>query len=133
VHRYSSTWFKKIREVRQAYFIQKLVKLLNIDQIRLDLTRVLQLKGWRALKFGVKLPQTAGTFDIVAISKGLRKRTLVIAIATDTHDANLAAMLLASLEPKYQKVIYLAIGDPLFVMKATDISIITDMDQLPLA
>jgi hypothetical protein len=104
---------------------------LDFTEISKQIAIELEKNGWGDIKFSSKLPNSSGTFDVVAKSKGFRKKQLVIAIGSDPNDATIASMLLNGLDDKFQKVIYLAHGDPRFVSAPSDIKIISDLTQIP--
>jgi len=106
---------------------------LDFTEISRQIATELEKNGWGNIKFGVKLPNSSGTFDVVAKSKGFRKRQLVITIGSDPNDATIASMLLNGLDDKFQKVVYLIHGDPRFVSASSDIKIINDLAQIPKA
>ncbi|MHA1990627.1 MAG: hypothetical protein ACW981_17075 [Candidatus Hodarchaeales archaeon] len=106
---------------------------MDFTEISKQIAIELEKNGWGGIKFSAKLPNSSGTFDVVAKSKGFRKRQLVISIGSDPNDATIASMLLNGLDDKFLKVIYLAYGDPRFVSAPSDIKIINDLTQIPKA
>ena len=104
---------------------------MDIITVQQEIANEIMKKGWKDNKFSMRLPESSGTFDIVAVSRGLRKKTLVLTIATDPSDAEIASVLLLGLDTKYQRIIYLLFGDPLFVQVPDSIKIITQYENLP--
>ena len=104
---------------------------MDIVVVQKEMANILMKKGWKDIRFSTRLPESSGTFDIVASSKGIRKKMLVIAIATDPNDAEIASVLLLGIDAKYQKLIYLMFGDPLFAQVPSAIKLITRYEDLP--
>lgn len=89
--------------------------------------------GWARIKYRKKIPEGSGTIDVIAQSKGIMKKNLLLIISTDIYDAQIAIILFANIPKKYQyKVIFLEEGDPFFVEdKPKDIIIVTKSEDLP--
>ena len=104
---------------------------LDYTEICNQIATELIKKGWKDIKFSTKLSNSIGTYDVVAKSKGLRKKLLVICIGSDPNDATLASMLLNGVEIKSEKFIFLLTGDPRFVETFKDIEVISEISQLP--
>lgn len=104
---------------------------MDFTEISKQIATVLEKNGWENIKFGVKLPNSSGTFDVVAKSKGFRKKQLVITIGSDPNDATIASMLLNGLDDKFIKIVFLIHGDPRFVSAPSDIKIIDNFNQFP--
>ena len=48
-----------------------------------EIGNYLQKSGWSKIKYRKKLPESAGTIDVIAQSKGLKKKNLLVVVATD--------------------------------------------------
>ncbi len=103
---------------------------MKLEEVK-EITKLLQEKGWSDIKLHKKVKESSGTFDIVANSKGMLKKTLLVIISTDIYDAQIGIMLLDAVPRKYIKVIFLEEGDPFFVEKPDDIKIITNINDFP--
>lgn len=107
--------------------------ILNMEEIK-ELGQHLKSIGWPKLKYRKKIPESAGTIDVIAQSGGLKKKNLLLIISTDIYDAQIAIMLFSGLPKKYNyKIIYLEEGDPFFVEHPKDVMIVTKTDDLPSA
>lgn len=104
---------------------------MEIIDVQNKIGRDLKDKNWSQVKFSVKLPECSGRYDVFAESGGLRKKRLLINIATDPSDASLASMLLQGCHYKAEKFIYLMSGDKAFVSAEKGIKIISSVSELP--
>ena len=77
---------------------------MDFTEVSNQIASELKNLGWTDIKFSVKLPNSSGTFDVVAKNKGFRKKQLVISIGSDPNDATLASMLLNGLDDKFEKI-----------------------------
>ena len=66
---------------------------MKIDELR-ELSRMLESKGWTGIKLRTKIKESSGTFDLIANSKGMLKKTLLLLISSDIYDAQSGMMLL---------------------------------------
>ena len=90
--------------------------------------------GWSKIQYSKKISESAGIIDVIAQSKGLKKKTLLIVIATDIYDAQIALMLFNGLPKKYVQVIYLLEGDPFFIEgRPKEVIVVTKHEDLPSA
>lgn len=104
---------------------------MKLEEIK-ELVNLLQQKGWSGIKVRTKIKESSGTFDIIAQSKGVLKKTMLVIISTDIYDAQIANMLFDGVPPKkYLKFILLEEGDPFFVEHSDDIKILTNADNFP--
>ncbi|MHA2363257.1 MAG: hypothetical protein ACXAC7_04820 [Candidatus Hodarchaeales archaeon] len=105
----------------------------DLKETRKKITMSLQSKGWDKINYKVKFPSSSGTVDIVASSKGLRKKRLIIVIGSNEFDAGIAGFLLKGISEKgkNQKIMFLQEGNPLNVKTEKGISIIADVNDLP--
>ena len=104
--------------------------IMKIDELR-ELSRMLESKGWTGIKLRTKIKESSGTFDLIANSKGMLKKTLLLIISSDIYDAQTGMMLLRGVPKKYVKVIFLESGDAAFIEKDKDIQIVTTPDLIP--
>ena len=105
---------------------------MKLEEVK-EIVKLLESKGWSGIKLRTKVPDSSGTFDIVATSKGMLKKNLLVIISTDIYDAQIGIMLLDGVPKKYVKVIFLEEGDPFFVEHPDDVKIITDAEYFPKA
>ena len=103
---------------------------MKLEEIK-DLVSLLQNKGWSGIKVRTKIKESSGTFDIIAHSKGMLKKTMLVIISTDIYDAQIANMIFDGVPKKYLKMILLEEGDPFFVEHSDDIKILTNADNFP--
>ena len=103
---------------------------MKLEEVK-EIVKLLEANGWSNIKIRSKIKESSGSFDIVATSKGMLKKTLLVIISTDIYDAQIGVMLLDSVPKKYTKVILLEEGDPFFVEHPDDIKIITNADYFP--
>lgn len=97
-----------------------------------ELGNDLKKSGWSKIVYRKKIPEGAGTIDVIAQSKGLKKKTLLVVVATDIYDAQIALMLYNGLPKKYIKTIFLEEGDPFFIEgRPKDVIIVTKAEDLP--
>lgn len=103
---------------------------MKLEEVK-DIVNLLQNKGWSGIKVSTKIKESSGTFDILAHSKGMLKKTLLIIISTDIYDAQIANMIFDGVPKKYLKIILLEEGDPFFVEHSDDIKILSNAENLP--
>lgn len=103
---------------------------MKLEEVK-DVVKLLQSKGWSDLKIRSKVKESSGTIDIIATSKGLKKKTMLVIISTDIYDAQIANMLFDGIPKKYLKVILLEEGDPFFVEHDDDVKIVSSPEALP--
>ena len=103
---------------------------MKLEEVK-EIVNLLKSKGWADIKLRTKIKESSGTFDIVANSKGVLKKSMLVIISTDIYDAQIAIMLMDGVPKKYHKVIYLEEGDPFFVEHPDDVKIITQADNFP--
>ena len=106
---------------------------MKLEELK-ELGKLLEDKGWSNIKYRKKIPESAGTIDVIASSKGVLKKNLLLIIASDIYDAQIACMIFDGVPKKYQhKVVFLEEGDPFFVAdRPKDVLIIDKADGLPL-
>lgn len=103
---------------------------MKLEEVK-EVVKLLQTKGWNDIKLRTKVKESSGTFDIVASSKGVLKKNLLVIISSDIYDAQIAIMLLDAVPKKYIKAVLLEEGDPFFVECPDDIKIVIRADNLP--
>ena len=103
---------------------------MKLEEVK-EVAKLLQEKGWPDIKLHKKIKESSGSFDIIATSKGMLKKTMLVIISTDIYDAQIGIMLLDSVPKKFLKYIFLEEGDPFFVEKPNDIKIITNVNDFP--
>ncbi|MHA2363258.1 MAG: hypothetical protein ACXAC7_04825 [Candidatus Hodarchaeales archaeon] len=103
----------------------------ELKKLRNDLTKSLQKKGWPNISYFVKFPSSSGTVDIVAQTKGFRKKCLMIVIAENEFDAGIASFLLKGIVEKGEKILYLQEGDPANIFVDKSIKVLADPQILP--
>lgn len=102
----------------------------EFKSVRTAITKALQDKGWKKITYAVKLPSSRSTIDIVATSKGFRKKKLIINIGTNEFDA-IATMILTGIREKVIKVMFLQEGNPDNVKASPEIKVLANYDDLP--
>ena len=105
---------------------------MKLEEVK-EIVKLLQDKGWSNIKLRTKIKESSGTFDLVAVSKGMLKKNLLLIISTDIYDAQIGIMLLDSVPKKYIRYILLEEGDPFFVERPDEIKIVTNPNDLPKA
>ena len=103
----------------------------EFKSVRTAITKALQDKGWEKITYAVKLPSSRSTIDIVATSKGFRKKKVIITIGANEFDANLAIMILTGIREKVIKVMFLQEGNPDNVKASPEIKVLANYDDLP--
>lgn len=104
---------------------------MKLEDLKENVVKVLESKGWVDVKIHKKIKESSGTFDVIATSKGVLKKTLLIIVSTDIYDAQIGIMLLDGVPKRYVRVILLESGDPFFIERPKDIKIVTDTNELP--
>lgn len=103
---------------------------MKLEEVK-EVVKLLETKGWNEIKLRTKIKESSGTFDIVANTKGVLKKNMLVIISSDIYDAQIAIMLLDAVPKKYLKAIILEEGDPFFVEHSNDIKIVINPDDLP--
>jgi hypothetical protein len=103
---------------------------MKFDDLK-EVGKLLKANGWSDIKLRSKIKESSGTFDIVATSKGMMKKNLLVIISSDIYDAQIAIMLLDGVPKKFLKIILLESGDPFFVEHPEEIKIFTSIEEIP--
>ena len=106
---------------------------MSFSEIRDEIALKLKEIGWKSIDFSIRMKSSSGKVDILARTKGMRKKTLFIQIADNPFDAGIVGMLLDGLTEKGLKVLYLLDGNPTEAQVSSEISIINKISDLPSA
>lgn len=105
--------------------------LPEFEEVRDKITQKLQQIGWDKIIYSAKLPSSRSTIDIIATSKGVRKKRLIIIIGANEFDANISSMLLTGIMEKGKKIMFLQEGDPSNVKINSKILVLVNYNDLP--